>query len=120
MNILIVDDQLVIRDVAAKALRKQGHCVVKVANGEMAIKIAECNREIDLVFCDIVMVGIGGLEVCQIIKKMNPSIHFCVLTGYSQSYSEQEARKVGADCFLPKPFSLSELVNKVKEVAANV
>ncbi|MBI5474310.1 MAG: sigma-54-dependent Fis family transcriptional regulator [Ignavibacteriae bacterium] len=108
-RILIVDDELVICKSCEKVFRRGGHDVAYANSGKQALDILE-RETFDVVFTDLKMVDVGGLEVVQTVKQRYPETVVVVITGYATIASAVETMRSGAFDFLPKPFTASELM----------
>jgi DNA-binding NtrC family response regulator len=108
-NILIVDDELVICKSCEKILRRAGHNVTYATSGKEAIQILK-SEQFDVVFTDLKMIDIGGMEVLQTVRQKYPETLVIVITGYATIASAVETMRSGAFDFLPKPFTPSELL----------
>jgi signal transduction histidine kinase len=106
-KILIIDDEEVVLDSCTEILAGSGYKVATAANGSEGLLILK-DFEPDLVFVDLKMPGISGLEVLEEIFSSNPTIVTIVITGYATVSSAVEAMKQGAYDFLPKPFTPDE------------
>src|SRR5918998_3164527 len=114
-KMLLADDSITIQKVIDLTFADEGIQVTTVSNGEQAIQKLE---EIapDIVLADVFMPGRNGYEVCEHIKRDERFRHIPVmlLVGSFEPFDEAEARRVGADDFLTKPFqSIRQLVSKV-------
>jgi len=111
-KILVVEDEIALQETLAYNLKKQGYEVVSTANGNEALDLA---REIepDLIVLDIMLPGIDGFEVCRILRKemIMPVI---MLTARDDEIDRVVGLEVGADDYLAKPFSMRELLARVK------
>lgn len=108
-KILIVDDEIVICRSCEKVFKRAGHTTVIATGGKEAIQIL--GREtFDVVFTDLKMMDLGGMEVLQEIKQKYPDTLVVVITGYATVASAVETMRSGAFDFLPKPFTPSELM----------
>lgn len=119
-RILLVDDDALILRSLSSLLEKEGYEVVQANNGAAAIQLA---REIvfDLVITDIRMPGMNGLEaIKQIYQKAErdgaTKVPAIFITGYSEPKIEEEAKQVRPIAYIYKPFEVSELMDKVREV----
>ena len=114
-KLLLADDSVTIQKVVSLTFGDEGMQVTTVSDGEQALaKLEELNP--DIVLADIHMPKIGGYEVCELIKRDERFQHLPVmlLVGSFEPFDEEEARRVGADDHLTKPFqSIRQLVNKV-------
>ena len=115
-NILVVDDNLVNREVAGEILKKSGCRVDLAADGLEAIfKVSK--KTYDIIFMDIQMPEMDGIEATRQIKKMNllPAPFIIAMTAYSMKEDEDRFLKQGLDDYLAKPIRAQNLINKVKQ-----
>lgn len=113
IRILIADDDKEIREIVHILLEQEGYDVMEAKNGDDAIMLAEAC--IDLFILDIMMPGLNGYEVCERIrKKSNAPILF--LTAKGSQEDKTRGFQKGADDYLAKPFSYSELLVRVKAI----
>jgi two-component system, cell cycle response regulator len=113
-NILVVDDDPDIRETITAYLRIAGYNADSSENAEQALSVMKA-RKIDVVITDIIMNGMDGLEMTRRIKE-NYDTDIIVTTGYTGSYSYEEAIGQGADDFVFKPFKLEELLLRLQRV----
>jgi len=113
-RILIVDDDPAIRESMHEYLEMEGFQADTLSNGEEAIDFLKSNR-IDIVVTDIMMLGMNGLELTDIIKKKFDT-DVIVMTGYSAQHSYEEAISKGASDFIFKPIRFEELHLRLKRV----
>lgn len=106
-KILIIDDEEVILDSCTEILAGSDYILATASDGNEGLAILE-DFEPDLVFVDLKMPGISGLDVLERIYSLNPTIVTIVITGYATVSSAVEAMKNGAYDFLPKPFTPDE------------
>jgi two-component system cell cycle sensor histidine kinase/response regulator CckA len=115
-TILLVEDEPGLLHLAASVLAHQGYTVLKAANGQEALRIVR-ERDglpIDLVLTDMVMPEMGGKLMADWLRITNPEIKLLFTSGYSQCGLEDQFG-IGIE-FLPKPYTPSSLVRKVREV----
>jgi len=113
-SILIVDDEQSMRDFLAIMLKKEGHEVVTVEDGDEAIKAIE--KDIyDLVITDIKMPGIDGLQVLRSVKRVSPNTLVIVITAYSSTEDAVFAIKQGALDYITKPFEIERIKLVIKK-----
>ncbi|MGB9178222.1 MAG: response regulator [Pyrinomonadaceae bacterium] len=114
-KLLLADDSVTIQKVVDLTFGDEGFEVITASDGEQAIlKVAELAP--DIVLADVFMPGLNGYQVCERIKRDERTRHIPVmlLVGSFEPFDEQEARRVGADDHLTKPFqSIRELISKV-------
>ncbi len=114
MNILVVDDEELIRSVIKEYLNLDGFNVYEAEDGEKAINVVK-NNQIDLVIMDIMMPKMDGYTACKEIKKEH-DIPFIMLSARSEEYDKLIGFDLGIDDYVTKPFSPKELVARVKAV----
>jgi len=107
-NILIVDDEIVICKSCEKIFRRAGHSVTYTISGKEALRILE-NNIFDVVFTDLKMIDVGGMEVLRTIKQIYPDTIVVIITGYATVASAVETMRYGAFDYLPKPFTPAEI-----------
>ncbi len=108
IKILIVDDELIMRESLAGWLERDGYHVEKVGSGEEALDRIK-NTKFDIMLVDIKMEGISGLEVLKLVKEADPDTEVVMITAYGSISSAIEAMKNGAYDYLLKPFDPNEL-----------
>ncbi|MBN1633803.1 MAG: sigma-54-dependent Fis family transcriptional regulator [Ignavibacteria bacterium] len=109
VKILIVDDEPVICQSCEKIFLRAGHLVKWATSGKQAFKILE-EEQFDIVFTDLKMPDIGGMEVIREVKFKYPDTIIVVITGYATIASAVETMRYGAYDYLPKPFTPNELL----------
>ncbi len=108
-RILIVDDDKTVRDFLQRYLVQKGFAqVISVGSGEEAIKKME-TEDFKLVFLDVKMPGMNGIDVLRRIKKINKETGVIMITGYPEEEVTKEAIKEGAYDYIIKPFDLAYL-----------
>jgi len=111
-KILVVEDEPALQETLAYNLEKQGYEVETVGNGKIAVESARKFTP-DLILLDIMLPGMDGFEVCKILRhEMNVPI--IMLTARDDEIDRVVGLEVGADDYLSKPFSMRELVARVK------
>jgi two-component system KDP operon response regulator KdpE len=112
-NILIVDDDPKFRRALHSTLHTLGFEIMESWNGEEAIKEVK-NRRFDVVLLDINMPGMGGVETCRALRRFSPGLQILILTVRESEDDKIEALDAGADDYITKPFSIPELVARLK------
>jgi len=116
-NILLVDDEALVINVGVQLLEKLGYTVLEAHGGREAVKIfTEANHSIDMVILDIVMPDMGGSEVYDRIKVIDPNVKVLLSSGYSIDGEATEILKRGCEGFIQKPFSMEDLSKKIRDV----
>ena len=114
-NVLVVDDEQVILDLFSRVLGTRGHKITTVKDGYQAIDEVKKGK-FDIIFLDIVMPGINGLETYKKIKEINPEVHTIMMTGYSVVELVEQALLEGVHDCLHKPFDITEIIKNVEKV----
>ena len=100
---MIVDDEVSIRDLFLSAFSDAGYSVHLAENGEQALHILK-QQEIDLIFLDLKLFGMNGIELCRQIKKDKPVSIIYAITGWTGLFEVEECREAGFDDYFTKPF----------------
>ncbi len=108
-KILVVDDEQHMLKLFEKILTRQGHEVQTAASGTAAISLLE-NNDFDLIFSDLLMPDIGGMDLLKEVKARYSDIPFIVITAYGTIESAVEAMKTGAFDYLTKPFRKDDIL----------
>ena len=111
-HIMVVDDELSMREVLELMLTREGYTVTCAENGRSAIALLEKDRY-DLMLCDIKLGDISGLDVLQASKKSNPDTVVILISAYATTETAVEAMNEGAYDYVPKPFDKDELMQTV-------
>jgi DNA-binding response OmpR family regulator len=111
-KILVVEDELALQETLVYNLEKQGYQVEAVGDGRQAVDSARA-RTPDLIVLDIMLPSLDGFEVCKILRK-EMSVPILMLTARDDEIDRVVGLEVGADDYLTKPFSMRELLARVK------
>ncbi|MFA6283946.1 MAG: response regulator [Desulfurivibrionaceae bacterium] len=112
-NILLVDDEEIIRHTLRRDIEEMGYGATAVADGETALAVLQ-ERHYDLVLTDLRMEGISGIEVLKGAKARSPEIGVIILTGFGDISSAIEALRSGADDYLLKPYAYEDLALRLR------
>ena len=108
-TVLIVDDEPVIVMLIAAALRKSGYIALEAPDGAAALEIAARHPgPIGLLLTDVRMPGLPGPELCRRLRQRRPEIRCLLMSGYPEG-------EAGGEAFLPKPFRIPDLLQRVRE-----
>ena len=113
-HILVVDDELSMRELLEVMLNKEGYEVSCAENGSKAISMIE-KTDYDLLLCDIRLGDITGIEVIKALKKQNQDTVIIMISAYATTEAAVEAMNQGAYDFVPKPFDNEELKQTIKK-----
>ncbi|MCX7657138.1 MAG: response regulator transcription factor [Oscillospiraceae bacterium] len=120
-RILVCEDEDVIRDFVVINLQRAGYDVVDVDSGIKALQVFEDeNRNFDIALLDIMMPGIDGFSVCKKLREKSSKLGIIMLSAKSQEMDKVNGLMLGADDYITKPFSPSELVARVDAVYRRV
>lgn len=113
-NILVVDDEKMIREAVSSYLKKQGYYVFSAETGEEALQILEKQR-ISFVILDLMLPDLSGEEICSIIRKQS-RVPIIMLTAKTMESDMLNGLDLGADDYITKPFSLKNLYARMQAV----
>ncbi len=115
-TILLVEDEDGLRSLNARGLRSRGYSVIEASNGIEAMEaLEEKDGAVDLVVSDVVMPEMDGPTLLREMRKRNPNLKIIFVSGYAEEAFDKSLPENEQFAFLPKPFALSALVEKVKE-----
>jgi two-component system, OmpR family, alkaline phosphatase synthesis response regulator PhoP len=114
-NILIVEDEDSIRGFIKINLKRHGFHVLEAPCGEDALDILQ-REEIDVVLLDVMLPGIDGFEVCKQLREQNETIGIIMLTARTQEVERIHGLTLGADDYINKPFSPTELTARIQSL----
>jgi two-component system cell cycle sensor histidine kinase/response regulator CckA len=116
-TVLLVEDEPMVRTVAERALTRHGYKVLTANNGEDALEILNAGEEVNLLISDVVMPLMDGPTMVREARKDRPELPILFMSGYAE---EQLRKSIDIDnvAFLPKPFSVQELAEAVRDVLA--
>ena len=108
ITILVVDDEVPMRDLLNSILTRDGYRVLLADCGAAALDILEC-ESVDLVISDLKMPGMNGFELLKRIKADHPEVGVIMVTAFGDTYTVKDAILLGADDFVTKPFKGFEI-----------
>jgi two-component system response regulator VicR len=114
-TVLVVEDQKAIRDLVCSHLDDEGLRTVPARSGTEALELAMTVR-VDLILLDVMLPGVGGMEVCRQVRARGPNrdVPILMLTARREETQKVEGLESGADDYLTKPFGMRELVARVR------
>lgn len=120
-RVLVCEDEDSIREFVVINLKRSGYEVVDVNCGEDALKAyEESGGAFDVALLDIMMPGINGMDVCKKLRAQSPALGIIMLSAKSQEMDKISSLMIGADDYITKPFSISELIARVDAVCRRV
>ncbi|MGD0420345.1 MAG: response regulator [Xanthobacteraceae bacterium] len=118
-TILLVEDEEGLRALNARGLTSRGYTVLEAGNGVEAIDVLEkSDKPVDLVVSDVVMPEMDGPTLARELRIRNPGLKIIFVSGYAEDAFQKSLPEHGQFAFLPKPFTLKQLVAAVKEMLA--
>lgn len=115
VRVLVVDDEPRVLEMVRKELILEGYECDVALSAESAIKIIR-RSSFDFMITDVVLPGMDGFVLTRNAKKFMPEMMVIIMTGFVKNFSYEEALKAGASDFIGKPFSVQELVIRMKQV----
>jgi DNA-binding response OmpR family regulator len=113
-RILVVDDEPAVTDLLAYNLRKSHYEVLTAADGRIALRLAQESKP-DLILLDLMIPGVDGLDVCRELRKSS-GVPIIMITARGEEVDRVVGLEIGADDYVTKPFSVRELMARVKAV----
>jgi len=117
LTILVIDDEKGLRDILSRTLTRRGWRVRTAETGEKGVA-ASREEDFDVVLCDIMMPGMDGIAVLEILKRECPMTEVILVTGTPTDETSARAVELGAYAYLAKPYELSPLCALLDEAAA--
>lgn len=114
MKILVVDDEILIREVIKEYCENEGYEVTEASNGLDAIELVKI-RNFDLIILDIMMPKLDGFSACKEIKKLK-NIPIIMLSARGEEFDKLMGFELGIDDYITKPFSPKELIARIKAI----
>jgi two-component system, cell cycle sensor histidine kinase and response regulator CckA len=118
-TILLVEDEEGLRALNARGLASRGYTVLEAGNGTEAIDIFERQGDVDLVVSDVVMPEMDGPTLLKELRKRDPNVKIIFVSGYAEEAFSKNLSSEQQYAFLPKPFTLKQLVAEVKKTMAD-
>jgi two-component system, OmpR family, phosphate regulon response regulator PhoB len=112
--VLVVEDEAVIRDTIALALRDEGYEVLLAEDGHTALNTARKTENLDLIVLDVMLPYVNGLDFCRMIRHEGNGIPVLMLSAKGSESDRIVGLEVGADDYLSKPFGMRELVARCR------
>ena len=117
-KILVVDDEISLQETVAYNLKKQGYDVQTTGDGAEALEMAR-EMQPDLIILDVMLPGLDGFEICRILRR-EMTTPVLMLTARDDEIDRVVGLEVGADDYMAKPFSMRELIARVKAMLRRV
>ena len=115
VKVLIAEDEKALREMIVKYLKRDGYTPLIASDGKEAMEIIE-NDVFDLAVLDVMMPYMSGFDICAKIKEMHENVPVIMLTARTSTEDKIQGFESGADQYVPKPFSMKELMVRIKSV----
>ena len=119
-RILVVEDEAGIREMVALNLKLAGWEVLEAPSAERALELLHAGAPCDAALLDIMLPGMDGLSLCETIRRDDPDIGIIIVSAKGQEQDKIRGLSIGADDYITKPFSVSELVARVEALVRRV
>lgn len=114
-TILVVEDEVLVRDLVTKFLQGQGYRVLSAARGSQAIELAQGSARIDLLLSDVILPSLNGRQIYEQLSAGRPELRVLFMSGYTENLIAPHGVLEEGFHFVQKPFSLRELAQKIRE-----
>ena len=119
-RVLVVEDEASIREMVALNLKMAGWEVVEAPSAERALELMHHGEECDAALLDIMLPGMDGLSLCETIRRENNEIGIIMASAKGQESDKIRGLSIGADDYITKPFSVSELVARLEALTRRI
>ena len=119
-RVLLVEDEDSIREMVALNLKMDGWEVLEAPSAERALELMHQSQPCDAALLDIMLPGMDGLSLCETIRRDNSAIGIIMVSAKGQEEDKIRGLSIGADDYITKPFSVSELVARLEALARRV
>lgn len=116
-KVLVVDDQIDVLEMTVSSLKSLGYEVVAASDGKSALQILKTTLDIQLLFSDVVMPEMSGVELAQHAKQINPSIRVVLASGYAEPALLSENLYHTDFQFVSKPYRIQDVIKKLTKIA---
>jgi two-component system, OmpR family, response regulator PrrA len=114
--VLVVDDDAWIRDVLQTGLRRHGFAVQLADTGRQALALCQRDQGVTVVLVDKRLQEMEGQQLVAALRKLNPQIQCCLMSGDNDSYAEEEVVGFGLVPVIPKPFRIPEVAQTLRQL----
>lgn len=119
-RVLVVEDEASIREMVALNLKMAGWEVVEAPSAERALELMHHGEVCDAALLDIMLPGMDGLSLCETIRRENNEIGIIIVSAKGQESDKIRGLSIGADDYITKPFSVSELVARLEALTRRI
>ena len=119
-RVLLVEDEASIRELEVLNLKMSGWEVLEAPTAERALEILHSGETCDAALLDIMLPGIDGLSLCETIRRENSEIGIIMVSAKGQESDKIRGLSIGADDYITKPFSMSELIARLEALCRRI
>ena len=119
-RVLVVEDEASIREMVALNLKMAGWEVVEAPSAERALELMHDGAPCDAALLDIMLPGMDGLSLCETIRRDNSDIGIIIVSAKGQESDKIRGLSIGADDYITKPFSVSELIARLEALTRRI
>ena len=116
MKLMVLEDEYAIRSFVTLNLKREGYEVIEAESGEQAIELYNANPDIKVAILNVMLPGIDGFEVLKYLREKNPQMGVIMLTARTHEQDKVLGLEYGADDYISKPFSPTELVARIRSL----
>ena len=120
VKVLVVEDEASIREMIALNLRRAGMEVLEAESAEAALPLLEQKPSCNAAILDVMLPGMNGFSLCETIRRTDQKIGIIILSAKGQEQDKIRGLSIGADDYMTKPFSVSELLARVEALCRRV
>ena len=120
LRVLLVDDEVFIREMSADVLSMLGCIATIAADGEEAWRLVKADpAAFDLIISDYNMPQMNGIDLATNVRKVRSDMPFIISTGFASGLAEKQAEELGISCILQKPYLIQQLKDAIVEAVSN-
>ncbi len=116
MKLMVLEDEYAIRSFVTLNLKREGYEIIEAESGEQAIELYNANPDIKVAILDVMLPGIDGFEVLKYLRGKNPQMGVIMLTARTHEQDKVLGLEYGADDYISKPFSPTELIARIRSL----
>lgn len=119
-RVLVVEDEASIRELIALNLQMGGYQVLEAGSAEQGLALLSQGQKCDAAVLDVMLPGMNGFSLCETIRRDDPNIGIIILSAKSMEQDKIRGLSIGADDYMTKPFSVSELLARIEALCRRV
>ena len=119
-RVLVVEDETSIRELIALNLQMAGYQVLEAGSAEQGLALLKKKKKCDAAVLDVMLPGMNGFSLCETIRRDDPNIGIIILSAKSMEQDKIRGLSIGADDYMTKPFSVSELLARIEALCRRV